>query len=92
LPGPVDSELVSLAPGQSETISSAHSAAVQFAVAAINTDRFPSAAAADRARRSAAPAGSELLAAASLSALSLFQYDPGAGAVVDMRNLTVGGS
>ena len=27
-----------------------------------------------------------------LSALSLFQYDPSVGAVVDLRNLTVGGS
>jgi hypothetical protein len=37
-------------------------------------------------------AGRRLLSTSTLSALSLFQYEPSLGAVVDLRNLTVGGS
>ena len=36
--------------------------------------------------------GRELLNKSPLSAISLFQYDPSVGAVVDLRNLTVGGN
>jgi len=61
-------------------------------VNAITADQHQSAAAANKARQDASDLGRELLANSPLNALSLFQYDPSVGAVVDLRNLTVGGS
>ena len=58
----------------------------------ITVDQHPSVAAANKARQTASDVGRELLSRSPLSALSLFQYDPSVGAVVDLRNLTVGGS
>ncbi len=48
-------------------------------------------AAANKARETASEVGRQLLNESPLSAISLFQYDPSVGAVVDLRNLTVGG-
>ncbi|MEA2159116.1 MAG: hypothetical protein QOD66_1496 [Solirubrobacteraceae bacterium] len=95
-PGPVDCEILSLAPGQIEQLSTSSPtgtvAVAKFAVTEIKADGHPTVAAADRARRSESAAGRRLLSQSSLSALSLFAYRPSLGAVVDLRNLSVGGN
>ena len=94
-PGPIDCEIVSLKPGQTEGISkqtsSGSTPVALFSVNSISADQYPSAAAANKARQTASDAGRQLLNSSPLSALSLFHYDPSVGAVVDLRNLTVGG-
>ena len=95
-PGPLDCEILSLAANQTESVSatwdaSEHTSA-SFAVTDIRVGHYGSAAAADQARRAASPDGQKLLSTSPPPALSLFQYRPGLGAVVDLRNLTVGGS
>jgi hypothetical protein len=91
-PGPIDCQILSLAPGQTETLSSANGdvSNLLFAVTAVKADRYRSRAAAQKARRTASVAGHELLNSSTLSALTLFQYDPSVGAVLDLRNLKVG--
>jgi hypothetical protein len=93
-PGPVDCEILSLAQGQTEAVgvktSSGQSWSALFAVSAISAVTYPSAAAADRARRSESAAGRRILESSSAPSLSLFKYDPSVGAVLDLRNLTVG--
>jgi hypothetical protein len=95
-PGPIDCEILSLGQDQVEQLSMQTATAVvpvaQFAVTAIQADQYSSAAAATKARALVSSAGSRLLSASTLGALSLFQYQPGLGAVVDLRNLTIGGS
>jgi hypothetical protein len=95
-PGPIDCEILSLGQDQTEGISSnSANGAVQgplFAVTAITADDHPSVAAAGKARQVESAAGRALLDKSTLSALSLFQYQPNLGAVVDLRNLTVGGN
>jgi hypothetical protein len=96
-PGPIDCEILSLAPGQTEGLSKQGSTGSStpvalFSVNSITVDQHPSVAEANKARKAASDLGRELLANSPLSALSLFQYDPSVGAVVDLRNLTVGGS
>ena len=95
-PGPIDCEILSLGQDQTEGISSnSGNGAVQgplFAVTGITADGHPSVAAADKARNAESTAGRALLDKSTLGALSLFQYEPSVGAVVDLRNLTVGGS
>ena len=87
---------MSLAPSQIEGIwresTSGVVAVAQFAVTAIGVDKHPSVAATDQARRTESAAGRRLLNQSTLSSLSLFQYSPSLGAVVDLRNLTVGGN
>ncbi len=95
-PGPIDCEVMSLSPGQTEGVSkqtaTGSTPVALFAVDAIRAVDHPTVAAADAARRSANDAGRQLLAGTPLSSVSLFQYDPSVGAVVDLRNLTVGGN
>lgn len=95
-PGPIDCEVLSLAPGQTEGVSQQTGAGstpvAEFQVGSISAADHPSVAAADQARRTASDAGRQLLANSPLSTGSLFQYDPSVGAVVDLRNLTVGGN
>jgi hypothetical protein len=95
-PGPIDCEIVTLNPGQTEGISkqagSGSTPVALFSVNSITVDQHPSVAAANQARQTASDVGRELLSRSPLSALSLFQYDPSVGSVVDLRNLTVGGS
>jgi len=95
-PGPIDCEILTLSPGQTEGVSQQTSTGstpvALFAVNSISAAEHPSAAEADQARRDASQAGRELLANTTLGAMSLFQYDPSVGSVVDLRNLTVGGS
>jgi hypothetical protein len=94
-PGPIDCEVVSLKPGQTEGISkqtaTGSTPVALFSVNSISADNHPSVAAANAARQDASSVGRELLNKSPLSAISLFQYDPSVGAVVDLRNLTVGG-
>lgn len=95
-PGPIDCEIISLGQDQTETISKQTGSDVvqvaQFAVTGIQADQYPSAAAADRARRTVSAFGSRLISKSTLSALSLFQYQPSLGALVDLRNVTIGGN
>jgi hypothetical protein len=95
-PGPIDCEVLSLSPGQREAVSKQTATGTTpvalFAVNSISAAEHSSAAAADQARRNASDVGRKLLNESSFNALSLFQYDPSVGAVVDLRNLTVGGN
>ena len=94
-PGPIDCEVLSLNPGQQAGISkqtaSGTTPVALFSVNSITADNHPSVAAANAARQDASSVGRQLLNKSPLSAISLFQYDPSVGAVVDLRNLTVGG-
>ena len=95
-PGPIDCEVLSLAPGETEGVSKQTSTGstpvALFAVNSITAAEHPSVAAANQARQHASQLGRQLINESSLQALSLFQYDPSVGAVVDLRNLTVGGN
>lgn len=95
LPGPTDCEILSLAQEQIESLAqstgSGSSTVALFAVNAITVDGHASVTAANRARREASAAGRSLLAASTLAALPLFEYQTRVGAVVDLRSLTVGG-
>jgi hypothetical protein len=94
LPGRTDCELVAIAPNRTETVTSeGNTSAFQFAVTAITAQRHGSAVAATRLRRRESAAGRRLLSDdTSLSALSLFKYVPSLGAILDLRNLSVGGN
>jgi hypothetical protein len=93
LPGPIDCEILSLAPNQTEQISgNGNASGSSFQVTGITADENPSTAAADIARQAESAFGRDLLNKSTLTALTLFQYQPSVGAVVDLRNLTVGGS
>jgi len=96
-PGPIDCQILSLAPGQTEGLSTqtstgGTSSVALFQVTAITAHDFGSAGQASQARQAASAQGRKLLSQAGLNAVSLFQYVPSIGAIVDLRNLTVGGS
>ena len=95
IPGPVDCEVMSLAPGQTEALgehtSSGNTQVALFAVTQVMAAKHSSAAAANKARRAVSAIGRSLVAQSTSSVLSLFQYQPSVGALVDLRNLTVGG-
>ncbi len=95
IPGPVDCEILSLAPGATEALGERTSGGAKqvalFAVTEVTAADHGSAAAATQARRDTAAAGRSVLARSASSALSLFNYDLSIGALVDLRNLTVGG-
>jgi hypothetical protein len=95
IPGPIDCEVLSLPQDQTVTLGARSSSGIRtvalFAVTGIRAVDHSSVAAAKTARQAASPAGRAVLNASSAAAMSLFQYDPGLGAVVDLRNLTVGG-
>jgi hypothetical protein len=91
-PGPIDCEILSLAEDQTETVGSGGKSVASFAVTGIAAAQHGSAAAADKARRQESSFGRALLKSSPLSALALFHYDPTIGAVVDLRDLTVGGN
>jgi hypothetical protein len=94
-PGPIDCEILSLSSGQTEGVSkqtpTGTTPVALFSVNSITSAEHPSVAAANQARHTASEAGRQMLANTPLSAVSLFQYDPRVGAVVDLRNITVGG-
>lgn len=95
-PAAIDCEILSLAQDQTEQIGRLSSAGLidgpLFAVTGIAVHPYPSVAAASKARRQESAAGRALLAKSPLTALSLFQYQPSLGVVVDERNLNVGTS
>jgi hypothetical protein len=92
-PGPIDCEILSLAPGQTESLSTQSptgpAQVALFGVTRIKVANHSSVAAANKARRAASAAGRALLSRSTLSALSLFRYEPSLGAVADLRNLSV---
>jgi hypothetical protein len=94
-PGPIDCEIIALSPGKTEGLSkqtpTGSTPVALFSVNSITAVDHPTVAAANTARAAASPVGRKLLANSPLSGNGLFQYDPNVGAVVDLRNLTVGG-
>lgn len=93
-PGPIDCEILSLGQDQTEAISSHDSGAhALFAITGVTALNHSSAALASLARHAASSAGRAVLdsSSSSLPALSLFKYEPSVGAIVDLRDLTVGG-
>jgi hypothetical protein len=95
-PGPIDCEILSLGLDQIEGLSTHAGTSVvpaaEFAVTTIDANQHPSVAAANKARGTVSAAGRALLAKWALPALSLFPFESSVGAVVDQRDLTVGGS
>ncbi|MBV9943470.1 MAG: hypothetical protein JO262_15200 [Solirubrobacterales bacterium] len=91
-PGTIDCEILSLSPGQTEQVSTSSGRVADFAVTSVDVNHYGSAADAQHARQQVSVFGAKLLRNSPLSALSLFQYDPNVGAIVDLRNLTVGGN
>ncbi len=94
-PGPIDCEILSLGQEEIEKLGTSSSSGVDpvalFAVTAIAPHRYATPATAERMRRVANAAGQRLIDGSPSDALSLFRYEPSLGAVVDLRNLTVGG-
>jgi hypothetical protein len=95
IPGPIDCEILSLAQDQTEALGEqTPGGAVQvalFAITGITAADHPTLAAANKARDASSAAGRALLDNSTSSALALFRYEPSIGAVVDLRNLTIGG-
>jgi hypothetical protein len=96
VPGPIDCQILSLGQDQTETIGvrtwNGRVREAMFAVTGITAVGHGSASAAMKARQAESSAGRTILNHSGLSALSLFRYEQSVGAVVDLRNLTVGGS
>jgi hypothetical protein len=95
-PGPIDCQILSLAPNQTEGVATTESngavSGTMLAVTGIDAQKHKSPAAADQARLDESAAGRRLLNASTANALSLFQYKPSLGAVIDRSNVTVGGN
>lgn len=91
-PGPIDCQILSLAQGQVESLKRVGAASsVLFAVTAITAQQHGSATAATKLRDKESDAGRQLLNRdTTLPALSLFKYVPSLGAILDLRNVTVG--
>jgi hypothetical protein len=85
-----------MAPGQIERLGTASSTGSDsvglFAVTGISARRYDSNASAARARRAVSAFGLHLISRSTSGALPLFRYEPGLGALVDLRNLRVGGN
>jgi hypothetical protein len=95
IPGGVDCSIISLAPGDIEGLygtTQNGTVYAEFSVTSIGAAKLGSEAAADKVRAKESAAGRSLLSASSNSVLSLFSYDPSLGAIVDKRNLAVGGN
>jgi hypothetical protein len=95
-PGPIDCQILSLGQNQTEVLSATTPSGnvvqvADFAVTGISAKTYSSAAAANQARNATSAAGRKLVNSSTLSALSLFQYEPSLGVLVDLRNLTVAG-
>ena len=94
-PGPIDCEIMSLAPDQTESLSQQTSSGVSpvalFAITSVSAVNHGSATAATKVRRQESSDGRSILNGSQLTALSLFRYDPSLGTVVDLRTLSVGG-
>jgi hypothetical protein len=94
IPGPAFCQVISLAPGQRETVSRAgsSSAPYEFSIVKIYGVTQSSAAAAMRARNAVSTSGQRFLDNAALAAVQFFLFDSSTGTLVDQRNLTVGGN
>jgi hypothetical protein len=92
VPGPLDCEVLSVAPGQDETVAGPNGNPVTFQITGISAMTDASAAAAAKARTTADAAGTTTVRAWQPTALALFPYVPSRGVVVDERNLIVGGN
>jgi hypothetical protein len=96
IPGPIDCEILSLGQDQTEALGQQTSGGVAsvalFAVTGITAAGHSSVAAANQARQAASVAGRRLLSNSTSSVLPLFQYESSLGAVVDQRNLVIGGN
>ncbi len=94
-PGPIDCQVLSLAVGQNENLSSQSptgpNEVALFAVTSITAHSLGSSSAAATARRRVSAAGRDELASSQQNVVSLFRYEPALGAVVDLRNLSIGG-
>jgi hypothetical protein len=95
-PGPIDCEILSLGQDQTEELATqtgslGASPTTLFAITGISATDYPSAAAAHKARLAESVAGRAVLDQDTYPTLSLFQYEPSLGSVVDLRNLKVGG-
>jgi hypothetical protein len=95
-PGRIDCEILSLGLNQTESLATQSPTGgvpgPLFAVTGITAVNHASAAAAAKARRAQSAAGRALLSRSTITALSLFQYEPSVGAVVDRRNLSIRGT
>jgi hypothetical protein len=95
IPGPVDCEILSLGQSQVEKLEAQTQDGLKpqalFAVTSITMRDHDTAADADTARRGESSYGRKLLQQSPGTALSLFPYEASLGAVVDQRNLSVGG-
>ncbi len=95
-PGPVDCEILSLGQEQVETLgmrtATGDVSVASFAVTGISAAQHASVAAAQKARRQASAAGRLIINHSTSTALALFPYEPSIGAIVDLRNITVGGN
>jgi hypothetical protein len=95
-PGPINCQVLSLATDQIERVgrntTTGVVSAAMFAVTAISAHRYTNSAQAEKARTKVSPTGRRLLSRSNASAVSLFPYKPGLGALVDLRDLTIGGN
>jgi hypothetical protein len=94
IPGPLDCEILSLGQDQTERLSAQQgsigaSQVALFAITSVTAANHGSAAAANKARGDVSSAGRALLDKSNYPALSLFQYEPSVGSIVDLRNLGV---
>jgi hypothetical protein len=96
LPGGVDCEIIVLKPGQIESVAETTGLGpvnvAQFAVTGVHIVNYSSIAGAQLARRRASGLGERLLHQADLPAIGFFPFNPGLGALVDLRNLNHGGN
>lgn len=95
-PGPINCQVLSLGQDQIETLMKQTAGGLvsvaQFAVTKIAAHRFSSSKAATKARDSVSPLGRRLLSRSKSPALFLFPFKSNLGAVVDLRDLKVGGN
>jgi hypothetical protein len=73
-------------------VGDAAPAPVSFAVTSLKPQAHDTVSAATQARQEESAAGHVLVKESKAGALSLFHYDPSIGAVVDLRNVSVGGN
>lgn len=95
-PGPIDCQVLSLGQDQVETLFKQTAGGMvnvgQFAVTGIRAQKFASSSAAQKARTKVSTLGRRILGRLDSPALSLFPFKPNLGAVVDLRDLKVGGN
>src|SRR5262249_18300099 len=95
-PGPIDCSVLIVPENKTENVGVVTSTGVQpvtqFTVTGITATDYASKAEADQSPTKESAFGRHLLSTSTAPALSLFEYEPSVGAVIDLRDLTVGGS